>query len=91
MVDVKLLEGDKYFVFSLIKYMEKEMVVNVKPGGNMGNMSIVIPAHVGYNHFQCYILCSSFDMLVKRLKDYLIVKQANFRILTGRKDKNDNY
>ena len=55
MVDVKLLEGDKYFVFSLIKYMEKEMEVNVKPGGNMGNISIVIPAHVGYTCFQCYM------------------------------------
>ena len=54
MVDVKLLEGDKYFVFSLIKYTEKEMVVNIKPGGNMRNISIVIPAYVGYNRFQCY-------------------------------------
>ena len=43
-VDVKLL-GDKYFVFSLIKYMGKEMVVSVKPCGNIGNVSIVTPAY----------------------------------------------
>ena len=33
---VKLFKGDKNFVFPLIMYMEKEMVVNVKHGGNVG-------------------------------------------------------
>ena len=44
-----------------------------------------------YTSFKCYVLRrylrSSFEMLFKRLKDRLTVKQAMFWIISGRKDK----